>query len=317
MRDKRAPPVTEKRAATTAAVAKASPADPPRSLGQSPDEAPAGPSIATVAAMGAPASPSSPRAEPGSEGVQGAAVRASGATAASAAAAAAPSLLAPGEQPPPAYRTKLPASVNLHYQVRRGVLRGSGEIRWHAGENGYRLVLEASVAGLTLLTQTSEGAIDAHGLAPVRFLDRRARRPAQAANFRADLATITFSGSGAEWPLLPGSQDRLSWMIQLAGIAAADPHLIVEGGRIAMVVVGARGDAGIWTLRSLGRESVETARGPVAAIKLEREGRSAYDTSAEIWLDPVRSYLPVHAILRNSSGAVEYELLLERIDPAP
>jgi hypothetical protein len=53
----------------------------------------------------------------------------------------------------------------------------------------------------------------------------------------------------------------------------------------------------------------------VRAIKLVRDARSAYDTSAEIWLDPERSYLPAHATQRNGSGASEYDLLLERIDP--
>ena len=242
---------------------------------------------------------------------------ASGALSASPPAAGRPPLLAAGEQPPPVYRTQLPPPVTLHYEVRRGFLRGDGEIRWQPAGDRYRLVLEARIAGVTLLMQTSDGVLDGNGLAPVRFLDQRARRSAQAANFRRDAGTITFSGSGAEWPLLAGSQDRLSWMIQLAAIAAAEPQLLVDGGRITMVVVGARGDAGIWTLRSLGPESVETARGPVAAMKLAREGRSAYDTSAEIWLDPERSYLPVHATLRSSSGAVEYELLLERIDGTP
>lgn len=234
---------------------------------------------------------------------------------ASAAAGAPQPLLAAGEQPPPLYRTQLPPSVTLHYQVRRGFLRGTGEIRWQASGDRYRLVLEARIAGLTLLTQTSEGDIDANGLAPVRFLDQRARRPAQAANFRRDDGRITFSGSGVEWPLLAGSQDRLSWMIQLAAIAAAEPERLVEGGRITMVVVGARGDAGVWTLRYAGLETIETAWGTVHAVKLVREGRSAYDTSAEIWLDPERSYLPAHATLRNSAGASEYDLLLERVDP--
>ena len=143
------------------------------------------------------------------------------------------------------------------------------------------------------------------------------RRAAQAANFVRDQGRITFSGSAVEWPLLPGSQDRLSWMIQLAGIAAAEPQLLVEGGRISMAVVGARGDASVWTLRFAGAEDVETASGTVHAVKLVREGRSAYDTSAEIWLDPARSYFPVHATLRNSSGAPEYELLLQGIDRGP
>jgi len=272
---------------------------------------PAATMFADVESPPPPAAPSASASSPGEPPVPGSAL------AATVPAGSRPPLVAAGEQPPPLYRTQLPPPATLHYEVRRGFLRGDGEIRWQPSGDGYRIVLEARVAGLALLTQSSEGGLDGNGLAPARFLDQRARRSAQAANFRRDVGTITFSGSGAEWPLLAGSQDRLSWMIQLAGIAAAEPQLLADGGRITMVVVGARGDAGIWTLRYGGHESVETGHGPVAAIKLVREGRSAYDTSAEIWLDPERSYLPVHATLRSSSGAVEYELLLERIDPAP
>jgi len=267
-----------------------------------------------AAAVGAPTATAAEAGEPPTRPVAYV-VETQVAAAASAAADARPALLSPGDEPPPVYRTQLPPSVTLHYQVSRGVLRGTGTIRWQASGDRYRLALEAKVEGIALLRQTSEGGIDANGLAPVRFLDQRARRSAVAANFRRDDGRITFSGSAVEWPLLPGSQDRLSWMIQLAGIAAAEPDRLVDGGRIAMVVVGARGDASVWTLRYAGRETIETAAGSVQAVKLLREGRSAYDTSAEIWLDPARSYLPLHATLRNSAGASEYDLLLERIDP--
>jgi len=219
--------------------------------------------------------------------------------------------------PPPVYRTRLPPAATIHYEVRRGGLRGEGEIRWRPRDDGYRLVLEAKIANLTLLLQTSEGVIDANGLAPVRFVDQRPRRSAQAANFVRDAGRITFSGAGVESPLLDGSQDRLSWMVQLAGIAAAEPQLLGEGGQITMAVVGARGDTGIWVLRSAGHEDVETAHGTVRAVKLVRQGRSAHDTTAEIWLDPERSYLPARATLRNNAGTSEYDLLLQRIDPAP
>jgi hypothetical protein len=233
----------------------------------------------------------------------------------SAGAAAANAIPGAGETPPPVYPARLPPAATLHYQVRRGFLQGDGQIRWRPAGDAYRLVLEASIAGLTLLVQTSEGAIDRHGLAPVRFLDQRARRAAQAANFVRENGRITFSGTAVEFSLVVGVQDRLSWMIQLAGIVAADPALLHDGARITMAVVGARGDADVWSLRYVGQETVETPGGKVAAFKLIREGHAPNDTTAEVWLDPARSYLPVRATLGNSSGSPEYDLLLSRIDP--
>jgi len=236
--------------------------------------------------------------------------------ASAAAPASRPTLLGPGEQPPPVYRTRLPPSRILTYEVHNGFLRGTGELRWRGETDRYRLELEARVAGLTLLRQSSEGGIDAAGLAPVRFLDRRARRSAQAANFRRDLGTITFSGPATEWPLLPGSQDRLSLFILLAAIAAGEPELRSEGARIVMVVAGARGDAAVWSFRCAGLESIDTGAGRVRALKFVRDARSEHDTSAEIWLDPELHYLPAHATLRNSAGAAEIDLLLQGIGPA-
>jgi len=247
--------------------------------------------------------------------VEVAAAAVADATKAASTAASASAIPGAGETPPPVYPTRLPSAATLHYQVRRGFLQGDGQIRWRPAGDAYRLVLEASIAGLTLLVQTSEGTLDRHGLAPVRFLDQRARRAAQAANFVRESGRITFSGTAVEWPLVAGVQDRLSWMIQLAGIVAADPALLHGGSRITMAVVGARGDADVWSLRYVGEEKVETPSGSIAAFKLVREGRGPNETTAEVWLDPARSYLPVRATLGNSSGSPEYDLLLSRIDP--
>ncbi|MGZ5156581.1 MAG: DUF3108 domain-containing protein [Caldimonas sp.] len=291
-----------------------------------PDEPASGPAAepASILAAAPAAEPSAPAAsEPAA-----AAVSASGAEAASAPAlvatepaqaasavarAASATFLAAGEQPPPTYRTLLPAPVTLRYEVRRGFFRGTGEIRWQPNGDRYELQLDARLAGITLLSQNSQGEIGAHGLAPTRFLDQRARRASQAANFRRDTGTITFSGPSTEWPLLAGTQDRLSWMIQLVGIVAADPERAADGARISMVLVGARGEASVRTLRSAGRDNAETASGSVPAIKFVVDGRSAYDSSYEIWLDPGRGWLPVHATARNGAGESEYDLLLERI----
>lgn len=254
-------------------------------------------------------------AEPAPASAPGMAEAAPAQAASAVARAASATFLAAGEQPPPTYRTFMPPPVTLRYEVRRGFFRGRGEIRWQPAGDRYELHLDARLASITLLSQTSEGAIGAVGLEPSRFLDQRARRAAQAANFKRDSATITFSGPSTEWPLLAGSQDRLSWMMQLVGIVAADPERATEGATISMVLVGARGEAAVRTLRSAGRDNAETAFGSVPAIKFVVAGRSTYDSSYEIWLDPARGYLPVHATARNGAGESEFDLLLERTEP--
>lgn len=280
--------------------------------------------IPVLAAASAPDAPSAAASEPvtaqaAAEAAPASApavANASPAQAASAvASAASATFLAAGEQPPPTYRTVLPPPVTLRYEVRRGFFRGSGEIRWQPAGDRYELHLDARVAGITLLSQTSQGAIGAIGIEPARFLDQRARRATQAANFKRDSATITFSGPATEWPLLAGTQDRLSWMMQLVGIVAADPERATDGATISMVLVGARGEAAVRTLRYAGRDNAETAFGSVPALKFVVAGRSAYDTGYEIWLDPARGFLPVHATARNGAGESEFDLLLERTEP--
>lgn len=224
------------------------------------------------------------------------------------------SFLSTGETAPPTYRTLLPGPATLRYELRRGVIRGTGEIRWRPAPGRYLLQFEAKLAGISLLAQSSQGDLDAHGLAPVRFIDQRARKSARAVNFSRDTGTISFSGSTARWPLLAGSQDRLSWMIQLGGIVAADPALATSG-RIAMVLVSARGEAAVRRARFAGRENAETAGASVPALKFVVDGHSAHDGSFEIWLDPARGYLPARAVSRSSAGEAEFELLLQRADP--
>jgi hypothetical protein len=40
-------------------------------------------------------------------------------------------------------------------------------------------------------------------------------------------------------------------------------------------------------------------------------------SSYEIWLDPANSYLPARAIRHNGAGEVDFDLLLERVEPGP
>lgn len=229
-----------------------------------------------------------------------------------AAASAAPASSAASEAdgaPPPLYATRLPSAGTLRYELRRGRLTGSGELLWRPEAGRYSLRLEGSVVGLNVLTQESTGTLDGHGLAPERFTDRRARRPMVAANFERETGRIRFSGTSTEVPWQPGVQDRLSWMMQLAAVAAAEPQRLGEGERIVLQVVGARGDASSWAFRSLGPEALTLFGERVDTVHLLREPRHPYDTRVEVWLDPAREHLPVRATM----GTADEDLLELRL----
>lgn len=215
----------------------------------------------------------------------------------------------PGGEAPPLYKVLLPPPLTLDYELRRGMLSGTGTLAWRPDGARYELQLDGTVLGLRVLTQASRGRLDARGLAPERFTDQRARRAMQAANFRRDVGRISFSGPTHELPLFAGVQDRLSWMVQLPGIVAADPARRAAGQRIVLQVVGARGDVATWTVEVLGMEPVPTRSGAVPALHLRREPRGPYDTRVEVWLDPARHYLPLRATQQSGDEEV-FELRL-------
>jgi len=216
----------------------------------------------------------------------------------------------------PSYRTRLPPSMTLRYEVTHGALRGNGELSWRARGNEYELTLEARVAGIAALTQTSRGALDAAGLAPTRFLDKRLGRAPMAANFQRDAGKISYSGTKKEFALRPGAQDRLSWMLQLAGIVAAEPRLAQPGAKVVMFVTGSRGDAGVWVFRCIGPEAIDGPGGSVEAVKFIREPRDPNDTHVQVWLDPKRHDLPLRASQKSGPNDDGYELRLLDAQPA-
>ncbi|MEI6029195.1 MAG: DUF3108 domain-containing protein [Betaproteobacteria bacterium] len=214
-------------------------------------------------------------------------------------------------QPPPVYATRLPPPFRLAYALRRGALSGQAELTLQRLASGYELDLKGTVLGLEVLGLSSRGGVGPQGFMPERFVDRRRGKDRLAANFDHGAGRITYSGSAAAQPLLPGAQDRLSWMVQLAAILEAAPARYPAGSRIALSVSGARGDVDIWTFIVQGRQRVDLPAGAVAsALRLTREPRRPYDTQVEVWLDPAQHHLPVRARLTVLPGGETLELSL-------
>lgn len=224
---------------------------------------------------------------------------------------------APGSDTPPpslpVYRGEAPPAATLHFSLRRAAVGGRGQLDWRPGPEGYELTLQATVLGLRALQQTSRGRWDLGGLAPERFLDTRRGRETRAANFRHDVGLISYSGPSQTYPLLRGSQDRLSWMLHLPAVMQANPALRAVGAELRMFVSGARGDGDIWAFRVVSVDRLALPVGEVAgALHLRRLPRHEHDTQADIWLDPARHHLPVR--VRLQSGDDVFELVLDRLE---
>ncbi len=203
----------------------------------------------------------------------------------------------------PVYPVRLPAPRVLAYDLSRGALSGTGELRWEPDGDRYRARMEGRIAGFTILQWTSVGRLDRTGLAPVRFTDRRTGGREQAANFVREDGVVRYSGPSVEHALPPAGQDRLSWMVQIAAVVQARTQPLATGDRLVLWVSGARGDADVWTFRVIGPSPVTVGGIAMPALALLREPRHPYDTRVEVWLDPAREHLPLRA--RLSSGRSE------------
>ena len=218
----------------------------------------------------------------------------------------------------PIYATRPPAAATLHYALRRGTETGLAVLDWRPDGGRYALDLRGHSGGREIVGWSSRGTFDETGLAPERYVVRRRGRDILAANLvrgedagtRGGAGRITFSGPAREWPLEPGAQDRLSWVLQLAAVLEADPALARTGQTIVMWVVGARGEYEPWSFE------VRTAVGPAEAaapppVHLVREPRRPYDTRVEVWLDPQRQHLPQRLRLASPPAGDALELQLQ------
>jgi hypothetical protein len=223
----------------------------------------------------------------------------------------------PGGLQVPIYVTQVPAAAVLRYESRRGLARGVADLAWQPGPDGYQLSLQGQALGAPFIGWTSVGGMDSAGLAPLRHAELRRGREARAANFQRDAGRVTFSGPQVEHSLVPGMQDRLSWLVQIPAVLQANPALAQPGAQVQLAVVGTRGDAEVWTFTVQGRGPLDLPGGPVAdAVHLLREPRRPYDMQVQLWLDPARQHLPVQAWLRIRATGEGTELrLLEMSAP--
>lgn len=214
--------------------------------------------------------------------------------------------------PAPVYATRVPGAAELAYDLIYGPISGRGWLIWQPSIAGnYRLRLRGEALGLHLLTWASEGGVDRTGLAPLRFSERRLNRAEQVLEFHREAGYIVnASRPGKEVALLPGTQDRVSWLVQLPSILRAEPGLRGAGARIVLNVAGARGDVDPWVFVVNGFVPIErSGGGSLPALHLARKPESSRDLLGEAWLDPAREFMPARVRLAKADGGDALEIL--------
>ncbi|UVW29218.1 DUF3108 domain-containing protein [Massilia sp. H6] len=202
----------------------------------------------------------------------------------------------------------LPPSADLHYELQarhRGFnLTGDAIVTWRAGAGNYTASAESRVPVLGTITDNrSSGTVDAYGLAPAEFLEKRLRKDPATTTFDRDAKALRFSQSKQVYALKGGEQDRVSITWQLAAVARAAGEQFKAGSEWPFFVAG-RNDAERWVFKVVRRESLRTGLGEIDTVKVLRQRLAGkQDQVLEIWLAPKHEWYPVK--LRYQDGEKE------------
>lgn len=206
-------------------------------------------------------------------------------------------------------RTQLyafPPPVRLNYDLdaltggRRDT--GGAKLIWTHDSTTYQASLIATKFYINLRQWTSKGALAESGLAPLRFGDK-GRGSEVAAHFVRDEGKVIFSANTPAAPLLPGAQDHLSVIVQLASMWAGEAQRFSAGDSLAFQSIGPR-QSETWTFMVSPEETITVPGGTFNAIKLTREPTGEYSTKAELWLAAKLAYLPARIRLTETNGNV-------------
>nr|WP_198983182.1 DUF3108 domain-containing protein [Herbaspirillum sp. ASV7] len=221
--------------------------------------------------------------------------------------ASAPLLAADGPHPVDKRPFNLPPSAELTYSIQAkqsGLdVQGQGIVKWTQSKTAYSVSTETRAMLLGKILETSsEGDIDAYGLAPQRFVEKRLRRDPSTTTFNREQNKITFTQSSDSYPLQGGEQDRTGITWQFVAIARANAAKMKPGSEWKFFVAGPR-DAEQWTFKVVGREKIRTPQGETEALHIFRAPPpDDQGQKLDIWLSPKQEWYPVRLKFTDPDG---------------
>ncbi|WP_175822863.1 DUF3108 domain-containing protein [Burkholderia sp. BCC0419] len=202
-----------------------------------------------------------------------------------------------------------PPSGDLQYDTfYNGMQNMIGTIRWRTDGHTYDLSVSMPVPFVGPFTYRSEGRIDAFGVAPDRYVEKRGKRPEDIAIFNREIRQVVFTRTPNNAPLPDGVQDRFSMLMQLSGLVRGNPAAYKPGVTQQFFVID-NNSGETWPITVIGDEQVQTQSGIIAARHFMRLPRRDGDTRRiDMWLAPSLGWLPARLVQSEPNGA-QIELL--------
>ncbi|CAM2182293.1 DUF3108 domain-containing protein [Paraburkholderia sacchari] len=264
---------------------------------------PPAPHPKTAAAPEAPPAASSPAMESASEST------ANGASGAAAANGNGSTPTAQAEQTSPGVKFSVPPSGDLQYDTFfNGARNQPGTIHWKSDGKRYEIVVAVPLPFVGTFSWTSRGHVDAFGLAPEQYIEKRGSRPENFTIFNREEKQIVFTRTPNSLALPDGVQDRFSMVMQLASLVRGDPDAYKPGVTREFYVAD-NNSGETWPIATIGDETVSTDHGMVMARHFMRLPRHEGDKRRiDVWLAPALGWLPVRLVQTEPNGT-QIELL--------
>ncbi|MFM0042062.1 DUF3108 domain-containing protein [Paraburkholderia sediminicola] len=203
----------------------------------------------------------------------------------------------------------VPPSGELQYDTfYNGVRNQPGTIHWASNAQSYEMVVSVPLPFVGTFVYSSHGHIDAFGLAPDQYIEKRGRRPDDVAIFNRTDKKIAFTRTPTTLPLPDGAQDRFSMVMQLAALVRGDPATYKPGVTRQFFVVD--NDSGEnWPVETIGDETIRTAQGYLETRHFKRLPRHDGDLRRiDVWLAPSLGWLPAR-IMQTEPNGTQFELV--------
>jgi hypothetical protein len=225
-----------------------------------------------------------------------------------------------------------PDSATLAYEVHGGSAAGDtsasapigrAQLRWKKHDDGhYLLTWDLAAAGKTAWQQ-SAGVLGAMGLQPERYSETGSGKSEVATHFVGSTGQIVFSNNSPSAKLTPGVQDRLSVLMQLGGILAAQ----LESQTLSPVIqipVANSSQSRVWQFRVLGLQAALPAvRAKLGADASKQwlavthdpsgDGGKPWEPTITVWYD-TKGFLPVRIWTQYPDGQAQDAQMMDNTD---